>query len=59
MKRQEISSPPGKSISHLAEIESPWEEIIPLGGDSIWGRFRFGSPAAPDPDAPRKDTALL
>jgi len=41
----EISFPPGESISHLAEIESPGEEIFPPGGDSIMGRFHFGSPA--------------
>jgi len=35
---------PGESISHLAEIESLVEEIFPLGGDYIWGRFSFGSP---------------
>jgi len=38
--------PPGESISHLAEIESLGEEIFPPGGDSVGGRFRFGSPAA-------------
>jgi len=39
MRGREISSPTGESISHLAEIEYS-------GGDSIRGRFRFGSPSA-------------
>jgi len=36
---------PGKSILHLAELESPGEETFPPEGDSIKGRFRFWSPA--------------
>jgi len=41
---KEISSPPGESFSHLAEIESPGEKKFP-GGDSIRGQFHIGSPA--------------
>jgi len=36
---REISSPPGESISRLAEIESLGE------GNIMKGRFHFGSPA--------------
>jgi len=45
MRGRKISSPPGESSSHLAEIESLGGENISARGDSIRGRFHFGSPA--------------
>jgi len=45
---QEISSPHGESILHLAEIESPGGGIISAGGRLYKGAIHFGSPALED-----------
>jgi len=42
---REITSPPGGSISHFAEIESSGGGNISDGGRLYKGQFHFGSPA--------------